>query len=117
MTKQQDAMFFVNSSANSEQVWSSEIGAVKVYRCGEMRILKKNPDGSQDIIRYSDQLEKVGLKSDDQLTDLFFGSNPEFEMIHNPWFEVVNTTRPEDEGVVFDDLAAAIAFAVECERG
>lgn len=81
MTNQkQDACFYVDDSG-SQVVWESEDSDFYVIRAGEMRILFDD-----NIIRYTDQLEKAGITTDKILEHYIL--EEKLDMVHNPWFEV-----------------------------
>lgn len=100
-TARQDPCFYVNES-NWERVWHEDGNTRYVVRNGEMRLPYKG-----EVIRYTDDLERIGVRTDKELEMLLFSGR---EFWDNPWFEVWDT---EDLGleVVFDTLDLAVAYA------
>jgi hypothetical protein len=111
---QQDAAFYTHG-AGVQDVWLGDDGESRFYvvRNGEMRIhAKKTVDGEETIIRYSDQLEEFGVKTDEQLHNLT--ENGElFNWINNSWFEVWDRENSDSYSDVVDELDAAISYAKE----
>ena len=108
MTTKQSAEFYVNSEG-TESLWEGK--RYYVVRNGEMRILM-----GEDVIRYTDQLERAGIGSDKVLSALNISSglaetHDLFQVIDSPWFEVVDSTDPTDEGEVYHSLEEAIERA------
>jgi|AntAceMinimDraft_6_1070360.scaffolds.fasta_scaffold48746_3 hypothetical protein len=111
---QQDAAFYTHGTG-VQDVWLGDDGESRFYvvRNGEMRIhAKKTVDGEETIIRYSDQLEEFGVKTDEQLHNLT--ENGElFNWINNSWFEVWDRENSDSYSDVVDELDAAISYAKE----
>lgn len=107
MTKQ-EAEFYVNS-ADTESLWEGE--RYYVIRNGEMRI-----HFGDEVIRYTDQLERAGIGSDRVLSALNIASGLAettdlFQIIDSPWFEVVDSEDPTDQGEIFHALDDAVERA------
>ena len=108
----QEAPFYVYSS-EWQTVWQVEGNTRYVVRNGEMRIhARNNVENEYRVIRYSDDLEKVGVTTVAELIALENKGEDYFIWDDNPWFEVWDT---EDETYeeVFDTLDNAVAFATE----
>lgn len=108
MTTKQSAEFYVNSEG-IESLWEGK--RYYVVRNGEMRILM-----GEDVIRYTDQLERAGVGSDKVLSTLNIAcglaeTHDLFQIIDSPWFEVVDSTDPTDEGEVYHSLRDAVERA------
>ena len=87
-------------------------GKYEIVRNGEMRIIYKNPNGTEDILRYTDNLFDKGIKTDKQLEQAI--EDETIEIIDNPWFEVWDMTLDnEDLGEVFFDLDEAEHLATK----
>lgn len=105
-----DAAFYTDSH-DCFAVWVS--GDVKVYRAGEMRIHYTRPDGSVAVLRYTSDLDDVGIDSDDKLRSA--EKDGLIEWIHNPWFEVVES----DDDIVGEvelDYDGAVAIATRLAK-
>lgn len=103
MTRQ-DACFYVNGQS-TESVWEGDRYAV--IRNGEMRLAYKG-----QIIRYTDDLERIGVCTDDDLEQLLQSGR---EFSDNPWFEVIDTEDPTDDGELYDYLDDAVERAQTLE--
>ncbi len=106
MSNKQSAEFYVDS-ADTQSLWEGE--RYYVIRNGEMRIIYND-----EIIRYTDQLIAAGITNDETLEKLF--SSDELSLVDNPWFEVVDSSDPTDDGEVYDTLSDAIERAKELEH-
>lgn len=104
MTKpRQDAAFYVNET-NWEMVWESADKSRYVVRNGEMRLPYKG-----EVIRYTSDLERIGVRTDKELEMLLFSGR---EFWDNPWFEVWDKNDLGLE-LVFDTLDDAVSYANE----
>lgn len=104
----QEAEFYVNS-ADTESLWEGE--RYYVIRNGEMRI-----HFGDEVIRYTDQLVNAGIGSDKVLSALNIASGLAetldlFQVIDSPWFEVVDSEDPTDQGEIFHALDDAVERA------
>lgn len=105
MSNKQSAEFYVDS-ADTQSLWEGE--RYYVIRNGEMRIIYND-----EIIRYTDQLIAAGITNDETLEKLF--SSDELSLVDNPWFEVVDSSDPTDDGEVYDTLDDAVERAQHLE--
>jgi hypothetical protein len=109
----QDSAFYT-WSPDWEEVWAdSTTPRFRVYRNGEMRIhVRKALLSDYEVLRYTDQLESFGIKTDEDLREWEAKGAEHFEWINNSWFEVVSL-RDGDESFseVFHELDEAIAQA------
>jgi hypothetical protein len=110
-----DAAFYAHSE-NWEEVWADSRVAeprFTICRNGEMRIhARKALLSDYEVLRYTDQLESFGIKTDEDLRRWEAKGAEHFEWIHNPWFEVLsNSYSDQDLCEVFHDLDEAIAYA------
>jgi hypothetical protein len=108
MGTRQEAEFYVNSG-DTESLWEGE--RYYVIRNGEMRIHM-----GDEIIRYTDQLIAAGIGSDKVLSALNIASglaetHDLFRVVDSPWFEVVDSEDPTDQGEVFHALDEAVERA------
>jgi hypothetical protein len=103
MATRQDACFYVNGQA-TESLWEGERYAV--IRNGDLRLVL-----GDDVCRYTQDLERHGIDTDSALENLLEGT----EFLENPWFEVVDTSDPTDEGEVYDYLDDAVERAQTLE--
>lgn len=108
MTTKQSAEFYVNN-VGTESLWEGE--RYYIIRNGEMRIHL-----GDEVIRYTDQLISAGVGSDKVLSALNIScalaeTRDLFEVIDSPWFEVVDSQDPTDEGEVYHSLDEAIERA------
>lgn len=95
-----------------EEVWAIESNPFFVVRNGEMRIIVKSAeDESQEIIRYTDALEKFGITTDKELEEWSGKSEELFSVGMNPWFEVWSVKDTEFYSEPYFDLKEAIAQA------
>ena len=103
--------FFVWENEH-EEVWANKDNPFFVVRNGEMRIIVKSAeDESQEIIRYTDALEKFGITTDKELEEWAGKSEELFSVSMNPWFEVWSVKDTEFFSEPFFDLKEAIAHA------
>jgi hypothetical protein len=112
MSKRNDPAFYTNS-AGSEVVWEEKGCDYYVVRNGEMRIHYSPDLESQTVIRYTDQLEDVGVKNDEDLEKFTALGDEMFDWIHNSWFEVYTEKDPDFFSDPIHDLEEAIAYAKE----
>lgn len=110
MTRQ-DSAFYTNS-AGSEVVWENEKSPrFYVIRNGEMRIHYSPDLESQFVIRYTDQLEEIGVKTDADLEKFTALGDEMFDWVNNSWFEVLDTNDPEYYSEVYNELDDAVKWA------
>lgn len=108
----QDASFYVYSN-EWQTLWQTEGNTRYVVRNGEMRLFARtNVENDYAVIRYSDDLEKVGVTTEAELRELEARGEDYFYWADNPWFEVWDTEDAEVE-MVFDTLNDAVAYATE----
>jgi hypothetical protein len=113
-----DASFYT-WSFDYELVWADftrgEEPRFRVYRNGEMRIhARKSLDSDFEVLRYTDDLESFGIKTDADLREWEAKGAEYFEWDNNPWFEVVSVLAgDEDFHDVCHDLHDAVRFAEE----
>lgn len=107
----QDSAFYTNT-AGMEIVWDGdENGRFYVVRNGEMRIHYTHEDGHEDVIRYTDQLERLGVLTDEDLQRFSDLGEERFTWVSNSWFELVDNDDPDD-GVVYHELDEAVERAI-----
>jgi hypothetical protein len=94
-----------------EEVWGVKENPFFVVRNGEMRIIVKSADGSNEIIRYTDALQKFGITNDKELEEWAKKSEEDFSVVNNPWFEIWSVKDTEFFSEPFFDLKEAIAQA------
>jgi hypothetical protein len=107
----QDAAFYTNSS-DYEVVWNNN-PRFSVIRNGEMRILYTPTPHSDSktytTIRYTDDLEAIGIKTDEDLLENFA---PTLTWENNSWFEIIDHNNAECESEIYDTLYGAIDKAI-----
>lgn len=106
----QDAAFYV-WEPGSEVVWQSNDCDFYVIRSGEMRIRYKPNTDDEQVIRYTDQLQDVGITNDAQLVEAT--DKEVLEWIHNAWFEVWHKEDSEWFSDPFHELQTAINYTQE----
>jgi hypothetical protein len=99
--KRNDPAFWVDESG-SQVVWHSPDSEFYVIRAGEMRLHYKD-----EVIRYTDDLIAIGLTDDQKLADS--ESNPDYNWVHNSWFEVCH----KEDGDYFSDPIFDLSEAIE----
>lgn len=110
---QQDSAFYTNE-AGHEIVWENPTNTrFYVIRNGEMRIHATDSNGDRIVIRYTDQLEAFGIKTDEDLAKWTEADEELFCWVNNSWFEVMDLTEPNWTSEVFDTLDDAKNYAVE----
>lgn len=101
--------------AQSAELWVHEPGYQTIHatnprfhviRNGDMRVIRKS-DGA--IFRYTQDLVEAGICDDEAVDTLY--SSLDYQVVENPWFEVVDVTDSGDDGEVWDTLDEAIARA------
>ena len=112
-TDKQDSAFYTDS-AGTQVVWEMPNSKrFYVVRAGEMRIHATEKSGERIVIRYTDQLESFGIKSDADLAE-WSKSDPElFEWINNSWFEVYDEKDVDFFSEPFHTLGDAVEYAIE----
>jgi len=101
-----DAAFYTDTH-DCEALWFSDDKEIVVYRNGEMRIHFTRPDGDTSVLRYTKDLDDVGLISDELLFEA--DNSGKIEWIHNAWFEVVY--HDNEDGEIFLDFEEAMKYA------
>lgn len=87
MTRQDSAFYTYESG--TEIVWQNpDEPRFFVVRNGEMRIHYSPDLESQIVIRYTDQLEGIGVKTDADLERFTELGEEMFSWVNNSWFEV-----------------------------
>jgi hypothetical protein len=110
--KHKDAVFYVHSN-DWETVWD-ENPRFYVCRNGEMRInARTNVENEYSIIRYSTDLERLGVTTDAELRELEARGEDYFIWDNNPWFEVCSRKDGDaDFCQIMDSLDDAVTYAV-----
>ena len=114
----QDSAFYTNS-AGTEVVWESrEFPRFYVVRNGEMRIHAKRGAAEFDptVIRYTDQLEEFGIKTDEQLNEWTDKGDEYFLWVNNSWFEVYDEKDKDWFSEPIDNLTEAVEFAESLQK-
>lgn len=108
----QDPAFYTMSPA-AETVWQdSENKRFFVVRNGEMRIhARYNIDDAHIVIRYTDQLESFGVKTDQQLEEWTDKGDEFFHWANNSWFEVWDSNDTDYFSDPIFELDSAIEYA------
>ncbi len=107
----QDSSFYTNE-AGHELVWQdSEQPRFYVIRNGEMRIHYSPDLESQIVIRYTDQLEGIGVKTDEDLEKFHALGEEMFTWVNNSWFEVMDSKDSEYYSEPYHSLDDAIGQA------
>jgi len=111
--QRQDSAFYTNQEG-VEVVWESDETPYYVVRNGEMRILYKPKLGEDaQVIRYTDQLERIGVLTDKDLGHFNTLGDEVFNWVDNSWFEVRTERDTSWYSDVVDTLDDAIAMAME----
>ena len=109
-TSRQDPAFYTNSS-DYEVVWN-ENPRFCVIRNGGMNVyytpFPYSDSKSIDIIRYTNELEALGIKTDEDLR----GAEPLLTWHNNSWFEVLDFNNTDWSSDVYDTLYEAIDKAI-----
>jgi hypothetical protein len=111
--KNQDAAFYTDG-AGTQVVWDNNTGNGRFYvvRNGEMRIHARTTlDEEPTVIRYSDQLERFGVKTDADLQAWTDKGDEYFTWVNNAWFEVWDAENPDYYSEVIHELDLAIENA------
>jgi hypothetical protein len=106
----QDSSFYTNQ-AGSEIVWQKIDNPFYVVRNGEMRIHYSPDLENQQVIRYTDQLEAIGVKTDEDLEKFTALGDEVFSWVNNSWFEVLNDDDPDYYSEPYHALEDAIGQA------
>jgi hypothetical protein len=109
----QDAAFYTDG-AGVQTVWIAENGKSRfsVVRNGEMRIhARQTLDEEPTVIRYTDQLEDFGVKTDADLTAWTDKGDEYFTWVNNAWFEVWDADNTDYYSDVIDSLDDAVEYA------
>lgn len=108
----QDSSFYTNQ-AGAETVWEEQGNPYFVVRNGEMRInYRPDPDNEQ-VIRYTDRLEAIGVKDDSDLQRFTELGEEVFCWVNNSWFEVWHNTDTDYYSEPLHELNEAIEYAKE----
>jgi hypothetical protein len=107
----QDSAFYTNE-AGHEVVWQdAEKPRFYVIRNGEMRIHYSPDLENQIVIRYTDQLEGIGVKTDADLEKFNELGDEMFTWVNNSWFEVLDSKDPDYYSEPYHSLDDAIGQA------
>ena len=105
----QDSAFYTNESG-TEVVWDNDPNKrFYVVRNGEMRINATKDGEHIEVIRYTDRLERFGIKDDAALAEWSAKGEEVFSWVNNSWFEVYDT----DDREWYSDPIHAFDEAVE----
>lgn len=117
----QDSSFWVNESG-WEEVWSryGEV-AYKVIRNGEMKVHYTDPKGYEHTIRYTSDLDRLGIDTDKKLYEMGSLGDDVWFWDNNSWFEVWDAG---DGSIEVDEflsdaihtLDEAVAYALELDK-
>lgn len=112
MTDRKDPSFYVND-VKAEEVFDQKSERFYVIRNGEMRIHAKLSSGdfAYEVIRYTDQLERFGIKSDADLNEWSEKGTEFFNWIDVPWFEIADRRYPEYESGLIGTFDEAVEQA------
>ena len=88
----------------------------EVICVGEMRILMDTDDGVEHTIRYADDLERLGIKTDKDLQAQFDRGEERFYQDFNPWFEVWSKIDADFFSDPIYELDEAVALAIEWQQ-
>ena len=88
----------------------------EVICVGEMRILMDTDDGVEHTIRYTDDLERLGIKTDKDLQAQFDRGEERFYQDFNPWFEVWSKVNADVFSDPIYELDEAVALAIEWQK-
>lgn len=91
----------------------------EVICAGEMRIhvSYKNASGLVErTIRYADELEEIGIKTDKDLQAHHDKGEEHFYEAMNPWFEVWSKTDPDSFSDPIYELDEAVALAIQWQE-
>lgn len=110
--RRQDSSFY-HYENGSEIVWERDEYEFYVVRNGEMRI-HYTPDAETEIvIRYTDQLEELGIKTDEDLYKWAnAGGDEVFTFMENSWFEVWH----KEDGDYYTDAIHTLDEAIELAK-
>ena len=107
----QDSAFYTNE-AGHEVVWQdAEKPRFYVIRNGEMRIHYSPDLENQIVIRYTDQLEGIGVKTDADLEKFNELGDEMFTWVNNSWFEILDSNDPDYYSEPYHSLDDAIGQA------
>jgi hypothetical protein len=110
MTRQ-DPAFYVYENGYELVESLENYGTYQVLRNGEMRYTYKNADGTEDILRYTSDLEAKGITTDSELNEA--EAEDILLPIDTPWFEVWNNQDDSEEYEVYWELDKARELALE----
>ena len=108
----QDSSFYTNQQG-AETVWQEDGNPFFVVRNGEMRIHYSPDLENQQVIRYTDQLESIGVKTDKDLQRFTELGDEMFTWVNNSWFEVWNSNDTEYYSEPLHEVNEAIEHAKE----
>ena len=111
MTRQ-DSSFYTNG-AGPEVVWEDSDNPFFVVRNGEMRIHYSPELDSEIVIRYTDQLEAIGVSTDEDLERFNQLGDEMFTWVNNSWYEVWSDSDPDYFSEPLHELDLAIETAKE----
>ena len=108
----QDTSFYTNQ-AGAETIWQEDGNPFFVVRNGEMRIHYSPDLENQQVIRYTDQLESIGVKTDEDLQRFTELGDEMFTWVNNSWFEIWNSNDTEYYSEPLHEVNEAIKQAKE----
>ena len=109
--RRQDSSFY-HYENGSEIVWKRDEYEFYVVRNGEMRIHYKPDAETEMVIRYTDQLKEIGVKTDEDLSTFLGLGDEVFEFIENSWFEVWH----KEDGDYYTDAIHTLDEAIELAK-
>jgi hypothetical protein len=105
----QDSAFHTNAPG-SEVVWDGN-DRFYVYRVGEMRIHYTDSTGDTRILRYTSDLDELGVNTDSKLAEMSELGEENWTWVHNSWFEIIDDQEP-DYGEIYHGLDEAVERAI-----
>jgi hypothetical protein len=111
MITRQDSAFYTNEAGHEVAWQDAEKPRFYVIRNGEMRIHYSPDLENQIVIRYTDQLEGIGVKTDADLEKFNELGDEMFTWVNNSWFEVLDSKDPDYYSEPYHSLDDAIGQA------
>lgn len=76
-----------------------------------MRIHYTDSTGDTRILRYTSDLDEIGIDSDSKLAEMSELGEENWAWVHNSWFEIIDDQEP-DYGEIYHGLDEAVERAI-----
>lgn len=108
-SQRQDSAFY-QADDDPQNVWDGN-NRFYVERVGIMRITYTDPEGRNNYLSTTEDLESIGIHTDADLAEYTKKGYEVFEWVNNSWFEIWDAQDSEYLGEVYHELDEAVERA------